>query len=592
MIQTAIDHLMGHRPQQAEAVLRRLVARNPRDAEALGFLGLALCHQARFDQAEFNMKRALALAPNQPSLHINYANLLWSLRRLDDSVAHYRTALALRPDSVEAHIGLAAVLAAQCEYDGAIEHARRAVALGAADSGARLNLASALSGAGFIAESLRTAEESLAANPNHQDQIPNYLMTLNYDHRLSPQEVFERHRTIAPRIASFRSAPPFTFRGTLDPHRKLRVAYFSPDIRGHVVAIFLEPLLRRHDRDRFHLIGFHTGLADSRTVELSTLFDSFDQMQSLDPVDITAAIRAENPDVLVELAGHSDGGRLFPLAARCAPVQVAYCGYPNTTGVPNVDYRLVDEWTDPAPAADALATETLVRLPRCFLCYTPPRELPDPGAAPFLSSGHITFGSFNAAPKINEHVLGLWAKIMQRVPGSRLMLKNRPLTSATVRERVLSVLDAGGVARDRVELIVWTAGPADHLAMYSRVDIALDTLPYNGTTTTCEALLMGVPVVALAGDSHVSRVGVSLLTSVGCPELIATDVQGYIDAAAALAGDERRLRAYRASLRGQLLASPLCDARSLAAAVEERYRWMWARACAGLGAAGRAEGGG
>ncbi|MFN0012549.1 MAG: tetratricopeptide repeat protein [Phycisphaerales bacterium] len=591
MIQTAIDHLLGHRPQQAEAVLRRLVARNPRDAEALGFLGLALCHQARFEQAEFSMKRALALAPNQPSLHINYANLLWSLRRLDDSVAHYHTALGLRPDSVEAHIGLAAVLAAQCEYDGAIEHARRGVALGAADSGARLNLASALSGAGFIAESLRTAEESLAANPNHQDQIPNYLMTLNYDHRLSPQEVFERHRTIAPRIATCRSAPAFFFRGTLNPNRKLRVAYFSPDIRGHVVAIFLEGLLRGHDRDRFHLMGFHTGLADARTVELATLFDAFNQMESLDPVDITAAIRAQDPDILVELAGHSDGGRLFPLAARCAPVQVEYCGYPNTTGVPNVDYRLVDEWTDPAPDADALSTETLVRLPRCFLCYRPPADLPGVGEAAFVRNGHITFGSFNAAPKVNEHVLSLWAKIMQRVPGSHLVLKNRPLTSATVRERVLSVLEAGGVGRERVELVSWTAGPADHLATYNRVDIALDTLPYNGTTTTCEALLMGVPVVAMAGNSHVSRVGVSLLTAVGCPELIATDTRGYMDLAVTLAGQPERLRAYRATLRSQMLASPLCDAGSLAAAVEDRYRWMWARACDGAGPPARAEGG-
>ncbi len=580
MLQTAIDHLLARRLDRAEPILRRLVAKNPRDAEALGLLGLTLCHQGRFDQADFNMKRALALAPQQASLHINYANLCWSLRRLDDAVDHYHEALRLRPDSIEAHLGLAAVRSARCEYDEAIEHGRAAVALSPADAGARLNLASALSGAGFIAESLEVAEQGLAANPNHEDLIPNYLMALNYDHRLSAAEVFERHRRLAPRLALARSMPPLRFSGTLDPDRRLRVGYLSPDIRGHVVAIFLECLLRHHNRDRFHVAAYHTGLADARTVELRPLFDTFHQIDSLDQVQIAQRIRGDGIDVLVELAGHSDGGRLFPLAVRSAPVQVAYCGYPNTTGVPNVDYRLVDRDTDPEPAADALATERLVRLARCFLCYTPPRAAPDSGPPPHAATGHITFGSFNAAPKINERVLGLWARILARVPGSRLVLKNRPLSSATVRARVLAVLDAGGVAPERVDLLAWAAGPAEHLAAYSRVDIALDTLPYHGTTTTCEALFMGVPVVSHAGEAHVSRVGVSLLCSAGCPELVATTEDEYVDIAARLAADRVRLAEYRATLRARLLASPVCDGPGHTRAVEAAYRALWREACA------------
>lgn len=581
MLQTAIDHLLARRLDRAEAILRRLVAKDPRDAEALGLLGLALCHQGRIDQAEFNMKRALALAPGQVSLHINYANLLWSLRRTDDAVMHYRTALSLRPGAIEAHMGLAAVLAAGCDYDGAIEHGRAAVRLGAADAGARMNLASALSGAGFIAESLQVAEEALAAEPNHADLIPNYLMTLNYDHRLAPVEVFERHQRLGARLASLHGVPPFRFAGTFEASRPLRIGYFSPDIRGHVVALFMEGLLRNHDRGNFHLTAYHTGLPDGRTTELRPLFDVFHQIESLDQVQIAQRIRDDRIDVLVELAGHSDGGRMFPLAARCAPVQVAYCGYPNTTGVANVDYRLVDGWTDPPGAADALATEELVRLPRCFLCYTPPTNAPDVGPVPSAVGGGapVTFGSFNAAPKINEHVLGLWARIMMRVPDSRLVLKNRPLGSKAVRERILTVLEGCGVARDRVELLSWTAGPAEHLRTYRRIDIALDTLPYHGTTTTCEALFMGVPVVAMAGGAHVSRVGVSLLTAAGCPELIGTDEDGYVEVAARLAGSADRLEAYRTGLRARVLASPLCDGPGLARAVEGAYRRLWKRAC-------------
>ena len=593
MLQTAIDHLLARRLDRAEAILRRMVGNDPRDAEALGLLGLTLCHQGRFDQAEFNMKRAITLAPNQVSLHINYANLLWSLRRLEDAVSHYRTALSLRPEAIEGHMGLAAVLAARCDYDGAIEHGLTAVRLGAADAGARMNLASAYSGAGFIEESLRVAEEALAADPNHADLIPNYLMTLNYDHRLSPGEIFERHNRLGPRLALAGSLAPFRFAGTFDESRRLRIGYLSPDIRGHVVALFLEGLWRNHDRERFCVVGYHTGLADARTEELRPLFDAFHQIESLDQVQIAQRIRDDRIDILVELAGHSDGGRLFPLAARCAPVQVNYCGYPNTTGVPNVDYRLVDEWTDPTPAADALATERLIRLPRCFLSYAPPVGAPDVGDPPSRiagpaggAGGAITFGSFNAAPKINAYVLGLWARIMARVPGSRLVLKNRPLGSRAVRERILTVLEERGIARERVELLAWTAGPGDHLSTYRRIDIALDTLPYQGTTTTCEALFMGVPVVTMAGGSHVSRVGVSLLTAAGCPELVATDEDGYVEVAVALASSSSRLAEYRGGLRAKVLGSCLCDAPSLARAVEAAYRATWTRACAAQGAAG------
>jgi predicted O-linked N-acetylglucosamine transferase (SPINDLY family) len=243
-----------------------------------------------------------------------------------------------------------------------------------------------------------------------------------------------------------------------------------------------------------------------------------------------------------------------------------------------MDYRLTDLEADPI-GQEAFHTEKLVRLPHGFLCYTPPPDAPEVAALPALAAGHVTFGSFNKLTKMTPEVIGLWAQILKAVPGSRLMIKNKSMKDGPTRERYLALFRDAGIGQERLDLVAWIPETAGHLGAYARVDIALDTFPYNGTTTTCEALWMGVPVVALAGNRHAARVGVSLLTHLGLPELIAKDEADYVRIAVELARDLPRLAAMRQGLRERVESSPLCDGASFTRDLEEAYRGMWKTWC-------------
>ena len=282
-------------------------------------------------------------------------------------------------------------------------------------------------------------------------------------------------------------------------------------------------------------------------------------------------------EVLRDLSGHTGGNRLPLFARRAAPIQVTYIGYPNTTGLATMDYRLTDAWADPLGIADKLYTEELVRLDGGHLCYRPPGDSPPVGEPPVLRSGHITFGSFNNLAKVNPALVARWASILNGVPGSRLMLKTKPLADAGARDVVRQAFAQNGVAQDRLVLSGWTDDTAGHLAQYADVDIALDTLPYHGTTTTCEALWMGVPVVTCAGETHASRVGLSLLSAIGLDELVTCSMQDYVETAISLAHDIPRLGRLRSALRTRMATSAITDKARIARAVEDAYRAMWVR---------------
>jgi len=290
-------------------------------------------------------------------------------------------------------------------------------------------------------------------------------------------------------------------------------------------------------------------------------------------------IRHDGIDVLVDLAGHTLRNRLGVFVRKPAPVQATWLGYPNTTGLSAIDYRLVDAVTDPPGAADAMASETLLRLPGGFLCYGGLTGAPDPKDPPCLTTGAVTFGSFNNPSKLSTAACDAWAALLKHVPQARLLLKGGWFVDPATRDLFLARLAERGVAADRVELVPRLHGAAAHLSAYERVDIALDPFPYNGTATTCEALWMGVPVVTLCGGRHAGRVGASLLSQIGLPELIADSVASYLDIAARLAADPARLTALRHTLRPRMTASPLCDGPAFSRKMEAAYRAMWLRWC-------------
>jgi predicted O-linked N-acetylglucosamine transferase (SPINDLY family) len=269
----------------------------------------------------------------------------------------------------------------------------------------------------------------------------------------------------------------------------------------------------------------------------------------------------------------------LPLLARgLAPVQISYLGYPNTTGVPEITHRFVDEITDPTGEADAFALEKLIRFSPCAWTYEAPDDAPSP-AMPEEGSP-VTFGSFNNFLKVTDETLAVWSKILSQVPESRLLIKSVYLEDSEVRKNIVERLSAAGIPHERVEISGLLASTQDHLATYNRVDVALDTFPYNGTTTTCEALWMGVPVVSLIGDRHAARVGLSLLTAIGHAEWAAENEADYIEKAVALANDRTRRGTLRESLRGEVAGSILCDHAGQAARFETALRQLWNEWCA------------
>jgi predicted O-linked N-acetylglucosamine transferase (SPINDLY family) len=399
------------------------------------------------------------------------------------------------------------------------------------------------------------------------------MVTLNY------VEGGERRAAEAARaLASLLPVgPPPAFPNAPDPDRRLRVACISGDLRQHSVAYFLEPILAERARAGLEVVCYSTGpKSDATTERLRALADGWVDAAGLTGEAFAARLRADRTDIALELSGHTSSSRVLALARRGAPVQASYLGYPASTGVPAIDWRIVDEVTDPA-GSEWSGTERLMRLPGCFLTYRPPAEAPEVVAR--REGVPVTFGSFNSMRKVTGRVLETWAAVVRGVPGSRLVLKNRSLSDAGVRERTLAALERAGVERWRVELLGPAAGVREHLAAYGGIDVALDTFPYNGTTTTCEALWMGVPVVTFAGAAHAGRVGASLLGAAGLRRFVAPDPGAYVAVAAGLAADAAGLAELRGGLRAAVRASALCDASRFAGGFEGVLREMWREWC-------------
>ncbi len=355
------------------------------------------------------------------------------------------------------------------------------------------------------------------------------------------------------------------------PGRRVRVGYVSPNFSRHSVGYFMTPVIAHHDRDRFEVYCYYShALSDDTTDRVRQLADGWRDIVHLDDDTVARMVRADGIDILVDLAGHSKGNRLGVFARKPAPVQMTWLGYPDTTGLAAIDYRITDRIADPQPEADRWHTERLLRMDDLFLTYQPPEDSP-PGAARDAPASGVVFGSFNNLAKLNEPTVRLWSQILSAVPDSRLVIKAGSLSYQGAVERFTDCLEGHGVDADRVELLGWVQGRREHLALYDQVDIALDTFPYNGTTTTCEALWMGVPVVSLAGDAHMSRVGATLLRSVGLDDLVAASGEDYMRIAVELAQDAGRRRALRTGLRARMQSSPLLDHRAFTRKLERRF---------------------
>ncbi len=578
MITEALAHADAGRLDQAAAMLKRLVQREPGNPDAAHFLGMVLSRTPALTQAEYFLRRAVELAPGEPKYLSNLANVLAACERHAEAVECYRGAIEARPGYAPAWIGLSGALLPLGRPDEAVLAAREAVRTGPDQVEPHLNLAIALMSGGRPDAALDGLRDTVQRVPS-PDLLSMIAFLGNYIPGMSREQSLADHRAagraIAPDPLMWR--PP-ALRNSREPDRRLRVAYLSADFRTHSVAWFAEALVTHHDRRAVEVICATPAPVGGPTAQrFKAKADAWLDLHALPDDALAARLRQERIDIVVELSGLSAGNRLGAVAHGPAPVTCSYIGYPSTTGVPGVGHRIVDGDTDP-PDADAFATERLVRLDRCFLCYTPSGGAPEPVREP-SPAGVVTFGSFNALAKINEPVIDAWAGVLRGVPGSRLIIKPVP-AEPSLRARYESAFASRGVDPSRLELVGYLPGQSDHMALYGRVDVALDTFPYNGTTTTCEALWMGVPVVALAGSAHAGRVGVSLLNAAGLTDLVAGAPADYVWLATGLAADRSRLAGLRGTLRGRLRASPLCDGPGHCRALERVYRDVWREWCA------------
>ncbi len=575
-IQRAIRDAREGRLDSAIASLRFLVQRQPGNLDALQALGLLLTQAGQTAQAAHQLSRAVAAAPQVPAFRNNYANALMALGRHADAAEQLRKAVEADPRYERAWLGLALAYTQMGDPERAIDACERGRALKPAWPELARAHAAALEAADRIEESVTVLEAAVAASPRDADLRARLLLALNYVPRAAG-EVLAAHRAFATTVASAPN-PPARDR---DPMRPLRIGILSGDLRTHSVGYFAEPIFAHRAAD-MQLVVFSANPpaeGDAMAQRFRARAERWVECAFLDDAALDRAIRDAGIDVLIELSGHTAGSRLAALSAKPAPVIVSAIGYPNTTGHPAVDYRLVDATTDPS---DDGCTERPLRLSPCFLCYVPPADAsapmtPDPSAP-------ITFGSFNLSTKVSRETIALWSSVLGAVEGSRLLIKSKSLGSAqgagSARAHLMERLASGGIAPERVDFAGYTSGIAEHLALYGRMHIALDTTPYNGTTTTCEALWMGVPVVALEGDRHAARVGASLLRAAGLGELVARNAEEFWRIAVGLAQDRSRVAAYRSSLRDTLAASPLCDAKAYAERVYREIRSIWAARCA------------
>lgn len=566
----------ARRLDDAVAYYRAAVAGAPTDPLIRSNLGCVLVDLLRNAEAAGCMGAAAALNPQYAEAYFNLGNVQRGLNRLDLAEKSYRRALRIKPGLAEAHANLGDVHKARGQLTEAAACFRAALALRPDMPEPCNNLGETLKEQGLVEEAVALFQQGVRQHPDNMLIHSNLLFALHYTPAVPPEIIARAHRYWDEKHA--RPLLPAQPRHANDrsPERRLRVGYVSPDFCAHSCAYFSEPLLRAHDRAAVEIYCYPSSRReDVVTRRFHGLADAWRPLVGLPDDDAAALIRQDRIDILVDLAGHTCDSRLPVFASRPAPVQVSWLGYPDTTGMTAVDYRFTDAVADPPGDADRWHAERLIRLEGGFLAYQPVVDAPLEEIPPALGRGWVTFGSFNNTAKVTPEVVRVWSKILKQVPDSRLIVKGRALGDAPTCARYAALFAAQGVSPRRVELLNRIEPVDNHLRAYDRVDIGLDPFPYNGTTTTCEALWMGVPVVTLAGANHVSRVGASLLTHCGLPELAAYDEEGYVAAAVELAGDLGRLAEMRRTMRERLQNAPLTDYDGFARKVEASYRRMW-----------------
>jgi predicted O-linked N-acetylglucosamine transferase (SPINDLY family) len=550
---------------------RRALTADPKRVAAHHVLGQSLCRNGESHEGIAYLRRAAATASDAFDVQFHLATALLDIGELDEARVYLVRASQLAPNVAAIALAIGNLERRCGNPDAAIAAYRRASELAPHLPQPHNNIGNVLLEAGDADMAMDELRAALALDPDRAATWSNLLLSLNRSDRVSNDELVAQHRAFGhhfeQRIAPLprRQLPPFD-------RRRLKVGYVSSDFNRHAVALFIEPVLAHHDRREFEVHCFHTGRdADDVTQRLRETTEHFALVAGMTDAELAQRIRDAGIDILVDLNGHTAGNRLLAFQRKPAPIQATWLGYLGTTGLASIDYRLTDARADPPEAAERLHTERLWRLPDSAWCYRPYAFAPEVASLPMKRNGYVTFASTNAPSKISSTAIALWARILAALPNARLLMIASPLTRrAAELQRIFAQY---GIAPERIEHLP-RLSTADYRALYGRIDIALDSWPCAGGTTTCDALWMGVPVITLAGERSFSRSGASLLANVGMEALVTYRPEDYVSRAISLAQDERQLAALRASLRDRMRQSALLNAERFTRALELAYTAM------------------
>jgi protein O-GlcNAc transferase len=571
----ALAQLSRH--DEAVARYQHAISLAPARAEAHNDLGIALCQRGRIDEAIASYREALRLQPDYAQAYNNLGNALRVRGSLAESVAAYGQALRFAPDDAEVWNNLGSVQAAMGDLEAATRAFERALQIRPDLNEAHNNLGNACKDQGDVEAALDCYARAVAIRPSDEEAQSNRLYTLYFHPRLSLQEIYREHADWNARHAAGLCPPNQAFGNDRSPGRRLRIGYVAPFFREHCQSLFMVPLLSHHDHRQFEVFAYSdVTTPDAVTARLHGYCDHWRNIAGLSDEAAAELIRQDQIDILIDLSLHMAGNRMLLFARKPAPVQATWLGYPGTTGLQTIDYRLTDPYLDPPTAEnDAWYSERSHRLPNTFWCYDPlTTEIPV-NDLPVGRHGYVTFGCLNNFCKVNADTLRLWAGALRATPHSRLLLL---ALGGPARSRTLDVLQNNGVDPSRVEFVD-RQSRARYLALYHRIDVGLDTIPYNGHTTTLDSLWMGVPVVTLVGDAPAGRAGWSQLCNLGLPHLAADSEEQFAQIAAQLCADTAALARLRAELRSRFFQSPLGDAPRFARDIETAYRQMWKNFC-------------
>jgi predicted O-linked N-acetylglucosamine transferase (SPINDLY family) len=563
---------------RAEELLTQGTTRSPACPATRYNLGNALFRQGKYLPAIASYREALARQPDFAMCDLQLGLALHNAGLRSEALAHYQAAVTAHPDNPALRINHGALLQSECDLDGAAEAFRHAVRLAPQDATPLNNLAVVMKEVGDIGEATRLLRRCVELKPSSLEIHSNLILTLHYDPTAIAAGLNSAHEGWNSRHPS----PRLPHTNVPEPGRRLRLGFVSPDLRDHVVGRALLPSFRRFDPDRFELYCYGNTVEDPVGAEFRARCHGWRELGTKTAAQLAETIAADGVDILIDLALHTSDNRLDVFALKPAPLQISWLGYPESSGVATMDYRLTDAWLEP-PSGNQLAhpQEKAALLPDCWTCYEPPTGYPEVNALPSAAGKPFTFGSFNNNCKINGAVLDAWAQLLLATPGSRLQLLAK---QGGHRRRFVDEFARRGVDAARILFADYLPASADLsqgslLARYHDIDVALDTFPYGGMTTTLDALWMGVPVVSLVGERNLGRAGLSILNNVGLGELAAKDVDAYVETAMRLAQDQVRLAALRASLRERMRSSPLLDAEGYTRKVEQAFRDMWVDWC-------------